>query len=344
MLAVHPPTKDIKPYIHRLTQGELFNIKDAQTAFEFLISGDATDAQIGAFLIGLAARGETIQEIIGAVQAMRGKQLPIDAPTDAVDCCGTGGDGANTFNISTAVSFIAAGCGVPVAKHGNRSASSKSGAADVLEALGINLTAPTTAHYKALRRHNICFLMAQKHHPAAKHVAPVRSQLGTRTIFNLLGPLLNPAGTKKQLIGVYDKKWMKPLAEVLKILGSETAWIVHGSDGLDEITTTGKTFVTELRKGKIQSFEIHPHEVDIGLYTLEDLKGGTPQENAQALKELLNGKRGAYRDIALLNSAAVLVVADKAQNLKEGFAMAAHSLDNGLALNALQKLIELTNK
>lgn len=337
------PAITMQSYLTRLSNGEIFNANDAKLAFDAIMSGECHNTQIAAFLMGLAVRGETIQEIQGAVMAMRERAVPIDAPEDAIDCCGTGGDGAHTYNISTAVSFVVAGCGVPVAKHGNRASSSKSGAADVLEALGVKLDADSTAHYKALRRYHTCFLMAQNFHPAAKYVAPVRKEMGVRTIFNLLGPLLNPAGTKRQLIGVYDQKRAEPMAQVLHNLGSEFAWLVHGADGLDEITTTDKTYVTELNNGKIESFEIHPHDVGIGIYTLDDIRGGTATENAEALSNLLNGKTGAYRDIVLLNAAAALIVAGKAEDLETGVEMARASIDEGKALAALNGLIALTN-
>jgi len=335
--------KTLTPFLKRLTAKERFNETDIGRAFELLVTEGTSPIQIAGFLTGLASRGETVNEITGAVKLMRSKSLMMDAPENTVDCCGTGGDNHGTLNISTAVSFVVAGCGVPVAKHGNYAASSKSGAADVLSALGVKVNVDGQINHKALWQNNICFLLATRHHPAVRFVAPVRKELGCRTIFNLLGPMLNPAGVKRQLVGVFDKKWMEPMAKSLKKLGSEHAMIVHGEDGLDEITTTGVTYVTELKDGKIESYDIHPHDVGIGLYTLDDIKGGTPEENAKELRELFEGKHGAYRDIVLFNSAALLMVSGKVKDLKEGMSLAEKSLDDGKALASLDNLIKITN-
>lgn len=331
----------ISPYLKRVFAGQNLTVSDSERVFEQVLSGKTTAAQTAGLLGALASRGETIDEILGAVNVMRQKSVPIDAPPEVIDCCGTGGDNANTFNISTAVAFVVAGCGVPVAKHGNRASSSKSGAADVLEALDVNLDAGSVAVRHALWTENICFLMAPRYNPAARFVAPVRKELGARTIFNLLGPLLNPAGAKRQLIGVYDQKWCVPLAKTLKRLGCVHAWIVHGKDGLDEITTTGQTSVTELKDGRIHSFDIHPHDIDIGVYAKNDLTGGTATENAKDLLALLDGKTGAYRDIVTLNSAAALIIAGQAQDLQQGADLARQSLDSGKAKHALDRLIEI---
>jgi len=336
-------SKSLQKYLKSISSGEVLNTDESQDAFNIIVSGQASPIQVSGFLMGLASRGETVGELIGAVKAMKEKSVLIDAPSNAIDCCGTGGDHSGSLNISTAVSFVVAGCGVAVAKHGNRSSSSKSGAADVLEALGVNLDASADIMSKVLFDHNICFMMATKHHPAAKYVAPIRAELGTRTTFNLLGPLLNPANTKRQLIGVFDKKWCRPFAETLREIGSEFAWIVHGSDGLDEITTTGTTYVTELSRGKIQSFEIHPKDVDIDVASLDDIKGDDAAFNANALRDLLTGKKNAYRDIVLLNAAASLLVSGRVNNLNDGIKLSRQSIDNKDALSKLKILIEITN-
>lgn len=334
----------LQPFLKQISSGQNLNVEQAEDAFSYIISGQATPVQISGFLMGLAARGETTQELTGAVKAMRAKAVTINAPDNAIDCCGTGGDCSGSLNISTAASFVVAGCGVPMAKHGNRSASSKSGAADVLEALGVNLGAAPEQMQTALKQHNICFMMATNFHPAAKYVAPIRTELGTRTTFNLLGPLLNPAGTKRQLIGVFDQKWCTPMAEVLKTLGSEFAWIVHGSDGLDEITTTGTTHITELNTdGSIRNFDIHPSDIGIKTSTLKDIQGGDAAYNAKRMTALLDGKHDAYRDIVLINSAAALIVAGHAPDLQSGLKMATSALDNGSAKTCLNGLIEVSN-
>ncbi|MGM0421683.1 MAG: anthranilate phosphoribosyltransferase [Pseudomonadota bacterium] len=334
-------TEPMTAFLKQVFSGQRLTSSDAERAFDLLLSGKASPVETAGFLGALASRGETVDEILGAVRIMRQKSVPVDAPDNVIDCCGTGGDSSGSFNISTAVAFVVAGCGVPVAKHGNRAASSKSGAADVLEALGLNLYAGPMAVRKALWNENICFLMAPQYNPAAKYVAPVRKELRARTIFNLLGPLLNPAGAKRQLIGVYDKKLCTPLAETLKQLGCVHAWIVHGKDGLDELTTTTSTAITELKDGKIRSFEVHPHDLDIGVYKKSDLLGGSATENAAAICALLDGKRGAYRDIVILNAAAALIVSGTVQNLSQGADMARQSLDTGKAKQALDRLVEI---
>ena len=308
-------------------------------AMTVIMDGEASEADMAAFLTRLAARGETVDEITGAARVMRVKATTIKAPYGAVDCCGTGGDKSGTYNISTAVALVAAACGVPVAKHGNRAATSKSGAADVLEALGANLDMPREALEESLRTIHFAFLMAPRHHQAMKHVAAVRKQIGTRTIFNLLGPLANPAGTKYQLLGVFDKKWLLPMAEALRKLGSRGAWVVHGSDGLDEITTTGSTHIAILSDGEIKTRELKPD--DFGLKTVkpENLWGGDADQNALALRALLEGQEGAYRDIVLANAAAVLCIHGKAKHLTTGVAKAAEAIDSGLAMQTLKDYI-----
>ncbi len=333
---------DLKPFISKAASGQSLSDIEAASAFEIIMSGDATPAQIASLLTALAVRGETVEEITGAARVMRAKALVVKAPVGAVDTCGTGGDAAGTFNISTAVALVVAACGVPVAKHGNRKASSKSGTADVLEALGVNLDVTPDVVERALKEAGIGFLFAQKHHSAMKHVAPVRAELGIRTIFNLLGPLSNPAGAKRQLLGVFSADWLEPMAETLKALGSERAWIVHGSDGLDELTVTGPSQVAELNDGSVSSFEVTPEEAGLGRYGPEDLKGGEPSDNAKALSDLLDGAPGAYRDIVLLNAAAALIVAGKVSDLEDGAATAAATIDNGKAMATLERFAAIT--
>ncbi len=334
---------DFKTYIGKIANGEELTESEAEGAFESLMTGSATPAQVGAFLLGLRVRGEAISEITGAARIMRAKALKVEAPPNAIDTCGTGGDGAGTFNISTAAALVAAACGVPVAKHGNRAMSSKSGTADVLSALGVSLDATPEMTARALREANIGFLFAQRHHSAMKYVAPVRQELGTRTIFNLLGPLSNPAGAKRQLLGVFDQKWIVPMVEALSRLGSERAWVVHGSDGLDEITTTGPTFVAELKGDQIRTFEIVPEDAGLKRAKLEDLKGGDVETNAAALKTLLHGRGGPYRDIVTLNAGAALVIADKAPDIKTGTEMALEAIMSGKAIKTLEALAAISH-
>jgi anthranilate phosphoribosyltransferase len=288
-------------------------------------------------------RGETVEEITGAVSAMRAKMLPVKAPPDAVDIVGTGGDGSGSVNVSTCAAFIVAACGVPVAKHGNRALSSKSGAADVLAALGVKIDLTPEQVSRCIKEAGIGFMFAPTHHPAMKNVGPTRVELATRTIFNLLGPLANPAGVKKQMIGVFSRQWVQPLAEVLKNLGAESIWVVHGSDGLDEITITGPTAVAALEGGKVRSFEITPEDAGLPRANGDALKGGDANANADALRGVLAGKPSAYRDVALLNAAAALIVAGKAKDLKDGVAQGKKALDSGAAAQRLQKLIQVSN-
>ncbi len=334
---------DLKPYLAKVAGGESLSEADAEAAFEVLMTGAATPAQMGGFLMALRVRGETVAEITGAARVMRARSTKVAAPANAIDTCGTGGDGAGTFNISTAVAMVIAACGVPVAKHGNRAMSSKSGTADVLAALGVNLDAPPELISKSLHDAGIGFLFAQKHHSAMKHVGPVRQELGQRTIFNLLGPLCNPAGAKRQLIGVFARKWIEPMAQTLGRLGSERAWVVHGSDGLDEITTTGSSFVAELNNGSVTTFEVSPEDAGLKRAKPEDLKGGDVETNAAALRTLLHGRGGPYRDIVCLNAAAALIVAGKAANLKDGAAMALDAIMSGRAKKTLEALVAISN-
>lgn len=336
-------TASLKPFIAKVATGASLSEAETKEAFEVIMTGGATPSQIGGFLMALRVRGETVAEIAGAAAVMRAKAHAVNAPAGAIDTCGTGGDGAGTWNISTAAALVAAGCGVPVAKHGNRAMSSKSGAADVLAALGVNLDADMSLVEKALTEANIGFLMAPRHHAAMRHVGPTRVELGTRTVFNLLGPLSNPAGAKRQLLGVFSAHWVEPLAHVLHRLGSEAAWIVHGSDGLDEITVTGPTSVAELKEGHVRTFEVTPEDAGLKRWPAADLKGGDAQVNAAALRGVLAGETGAYRDIVLLNAAAALVVAGKAGDLRAGADLAANSIASGAAQAALAGLAAITN-
>jgi anthranilate phosphoribosyltransferase len=308
-----------------------------------MMSGEATPSQMGGLLMALRVRGETVDEITGAVSAMRGKMLRVDAPADAVDVVGTGGDGSGSVNVSTCAAFIVAGAGVPVAKHGNRALSSRSGAADVLASLGVKIDLTPDQVGRCVAEAGIGFMFAPAHHPAMKNVGPTRVELATRTIFNLLGPLSNPAGVKRQMVGVFSRQWVQPLAQVLKNLGAESIWVVHGSDGLDEITLTGPTFVTALEGGTIRSFEVTPEDGGLPRANGDALKGGDAAANAVSLRGVLEGKPGAFRDVALLNAAAALVVAGRAKDLKEGVAIGTKSLDSGAAADRLLRLIAVSN-
>lgn len=333
----------LKPILNHVADGKSLNTAEAEEAFNIIMSGDATTAQIAGFLMALRVRGETVDEITAAVKTMRAKMLTIDAPSDAIDIVGTGGDASGTYNISTASAFVTAACGVPVAKHGNRALSSKSGMADVATALGINLNCDMELVKRSIWEAKIGFLVAPRHHAAMKYVMPARVEMGVRTIFNLLGPLSNPAGVKRQLTGAFSREWIVPMAKTLGNLGCDMTWVVHGSDGLDEITTTGPTYVAQLKDGAVTEFEISPEDAGLPLAKPEDLKGGTPEENAEALRSLLQGEASAYRDCVLFNSAAALLIAGKATDLKDGVAQAAAAIDEGKAMNTLEDLINITN-
>jgi anthranilate phosphoribosyltransferase len=334
---------DLKSHIAKVAAGKSLSRAEAESAFDVIMSGSATPAQIGGFLMALRVRGETVEEIAGAVATMRSKMVPVDAPLDAIDIVGTGGDGAHTYNISTASAFVVAGAGVPVAKHGNRAVSSKSGAADVLTALGVNVDIAPEAIGRAIREAGIGFMFAPMHHSAMKHVGPARVELGTRTIFNLLGPLSNPGGVKRQLIGVYSEEWVEPIAQVLAALGSESAWIVYGAGGVDEITTAGPTKVAALKNGRIETFTVDPGSVGLAISPVEAIRGGDAAYNAAALRALLEGEQGAYRDTVLMNAGAALIVAGRAATLAEGVALAAASIDEGRAYERLDRLVAITN-
>ena len=331
-----------KPLIAKVATGASLTRAEAKQAFDDMLSGEVTPSQMGGFLMGLRVRGETVEEITGAVSAMREKMMRVSAPRGTIDIVGTGGDGSGSYNVSTLASIITAACGLPVAKHGNRALSSKSGSADVLGALGvrIDLTADDVA--RCIAKAGIGFMFAPSHHPAMKNVGPTRVELGTRTIFNLLGPLSNPASVKRQMIGTFSKHWVEPMAQVLNNLGSESIWVVHGSDGLDEITTVGPTSVAELKGGKIRTFEVTPEDAGLPRAKAEALKGGDADTNAKALLDVLKGRPSAFRDVAILNAAAALIVAGKANDLKDGAALAAKSIDSGEAEGRLDRLIAVS--
>ncbi|MBE1711884.1 MULTISPECIES: anthranilate phosphoribosyltransferase [Mesorhizobium] len=332
----------LKTHIAKVAAGTALSFEEAREAFDIIMSGDATPGQIGGFLMALRVRGETVSEISGAVATMRAKMLRVEAPAGAIDIVGTGGDNSHSVNISTGSAFVIAAAGVPVAKHGNRGLSSLTGAADVLIALGVKIDIPPDAIGRCIHEAGVGFMFAPAHHPAMKHVGPTRVELGTRTIFNLLGPLSNPAGVVRQMVGVFLPEWILPVAETLKALGTEHAWVVHG-DGYDEITTTGETQVAELIGGEIRSFTLTPEEVGLKRHTKDELRGGDAAYNAKALRDMLDGAAGAYRDTVLMNAGAGLVIAGKATTLGDGIALAAQAIDSGRALQVLDRLVEISN-
>ena len=332
-----------KPIIAKVATGSPLTREEAEKAFDQILSGEATLAQMGAFLMALRVRGETVEEISGAVAAMRAKMLRVKAPADALDIVGTGGDNSGSWNVSTLAAILAAATGLKIAKHGNRAASSKSGAADVLTALGVKVGIEPAGIERCIDEAGVGFMFAPAHHSSMRHVAPVRVELGTRTIFNLLGPLSNPAGVKKQVIGVFSESWMMPVAETLKNLGSTDVWVVHGSDGLDEITTTGETKVIALKHGALSTFSVKPEDAGLTRAKPEDLKGGDGEYNAKALMAVLKGERSAYRDIAVLNAAAALIVADRAQTLEEAARIVEAAIDDGRAKQVLDNLVKASN-
>jgi anthranilate phosphoribosyltransferase len=334
---------DLKSLIGKVATGATLTRHEAASAFDSMMSGEATPSQMGGLLMALRVRGETVEEITGAVSTMRAKMLRVQAPANAVDVVGTGGDGSGSVNVSTCAAFIVAGCGVPVAKHGNRALSSRSGAADVLSALGVRIDLTPDHVSRCIHETGIGFMFAPSHHPAMKNVGPTRVELATRTIFNLLGPLSNPAGVKRQMVGVFSRQWVQPLAQVLKNLGAESIWVVHGSDGLDEITLTGPSFVAALENGAIRTFEVTPEDGGLARANGDALKGGDGAANAIALQNVLDGKPGAFRDVALLNAAAALIVSGKAKDLKEGVALGTKSLDSGAAAARLKHLVAVSN-
>ncbi len=333
----------LKPLIAAAVDRPLSRI-EAEEAFEILFNGDATPSQIGGLLMTLRTRGETVGEYAAAAAVMRAKCRAVKAPEDAIDIVGTGGDGKGTLNISTATAFVVAGAGVPVAKHGNRNLSSKSGAADALGQLGVEVMVGPEVVERALAEAGIGFMMAPMHHPAIAHVMPTRAELGTRTIFNILGPLTNPAGVKRQLTGAFSREMIRPMAETLAALGSDAAWLVHGSDGTDELTITGKSWVSELKDGEVTDREVHPEDAGLGVHPFEAILGGTPEDNGKAFRALLDGAPSAYRDAVLLNAAAALVIAGKANDLTSGREMAAESIDSGAARARVEALARVTQE
>lgn len=334
---------ELKPLIAKAASGTPLSRAEAEDAFGLLMAGEATPAQIGGLLMALRVRGETVDEIAGAVSIMRARMLRVDAPADAIDVVGTGGDASGTYNISTASAFVVAGAGVPVAKHGNRALSSKSGAADVLGALGVRIDLTPADVARCIRDAGIGFMFAPAHHAAMKHVGPARVELGTRTIFNLLGPLSNPAGVRRQLLGVFSPEWVRPLAEVLRDLGTERAWVVHGAGGVDEISTAGPTEVAALEHGEIRTFSVSPEDAGIATHPLSALRGGDGATNAAALRAVLDGEPGAYRDCVLLNAGATLVVAGRADTLAEGAELARQVIADGRARAALDRLVAVSS-
>ena len=337
------PSQELRALIQKVSGGATLTEEEIRTALDQMTAGAATPAQMGAFLMALRVRGETVEEITGAAQMLRSRMNRVEVPPDAIDIVGTGGDSHGTYNVSTCAALIAAGAGVRVAKHGNRRVSSKSGASDVLAELGVKLEVPFDTIARCVAQAGIGFLWAPQHHPAMKHWAPIRGELGIRTIFNLLGPISNPGGVKRQVVGVFSWHWVEPIAHVLNNLGARHVWVVHGHDGLDELTTTGATDVAELKDGKIEVFEVTPADAGLLPAKLSDLRGGDEKENAAAIRDVLAGKHTPLRDIAVLNAAAALIVADKAANLMDGAALAAHAIESGAARAALEKLVAISN-
>jgi len=335
---------DIKSALHRISARQNLTGEEMRSVMNIIMSGEATPSQIGAFLMGMRVKGETVGEIAAAVSILREKMIPVEAPAEAIDIVGTGGDGVGTLNISTATAIVVAAAGVPVAKHGNRALSSRSGAAEALQALGVRIDLGPEAVARCIREANIGFMFAPAHHPALKHVGPSRTELGVRTMFNLLGPQANPARVRRYVLGVYAKEWVEPVAAALLANRVTDAWVVHGSDGLDEITTTGPTFVASIKGGDLRSFEITPEDAGLPRAALEDLIGSDPQHNALALAALLDGVTNPYRDVVLLNAAAAFIVADKAADLKAGVKLAESALDSGAAKATLARLVAISNE
>jgi anthranilate phosphoribosyltransferase len=337
------PSHELRQLIQKVAGGAALTEEESRSALEQMTDGAATPAQMGAFLMALRVRGETVEEITGAVQMMRARMQRVRVPAGAVDIVGTGGDGHGTYNISTCAALVAAGAGLKIAKHGNRRASSMSGASDVLTHLGVKLEVPFETITRCVEEAGVGFMWAPMHHPALKHWAPVRTELGFRTIFNLLGPIANPAGVKRQVVGVFSWHWVEPIAHVLNNLGAEHVWVVHGHDGLDELTTTGATDVAEVKNGEVTVFEVTPADAGLAPAKLSDLKGGDEKYNATAIRDVLAGKKTPLRDIALLSAAAAMIVGGKAGSLVEGVAMGVHSIESGGAQRALDCLIAISN-
>ncbi|MEM8688263.1 MAG: anthranilate phosphoribosyltransferase [Pseudomonadota bacterium] len=334
---------ELKPLIAKVAAGEALSVEEAQEAFDVMMSGEATPSQIGGFLMALRVRGETVDEITGAVASMRAKMTPVHAPEGAIDIVGTGGDGSKTYNISTCSALVAAGGGLKIAKHGNRALSSKSGAADALMALGVNIEITPEKIAECVEKAGVGFMFAPAHHAAMRFVGPTRVELGTRTIFNMLGPLSNPASTTRQVIGVFSKEWIEPLAQVMKNLGADAVWVTHGEGGLDEITSTGTTWVAELKNGEVSSFEITPEDAGLPRGKLADLAGGEADFNAAAIRDLLSGTKSTYRDTVVLTVASAFMIAGQAGDLKDGAQQAEEAIDSGRAAAVLDKLVEVSN-
>jgi anthranilate phosphoribosyltransferase len=334
---------DIKQALNKIASRRDLTGEEMRSVMRFIMSGEATPSQIGAFLMGMRLKGETAGEIAAAVSILREKMIPVAAPENAIDIVGTGGDGVGTLNISTAASILVAAMGVPVAKHGNRALSSKSGSSQALEALGVKLDLTPEEIGRTIEQAGIGFMFAPSHHPAMKYVGPARAEMGVRTMFNLLGPQSNPAGVQRYLLGVFAEEWVEPVAQALQANRAVKAWVVHGSDGLDELTVTGPSFVAQISGGDLRSFEVTPEQAGLKQYELKDILGGTPEENAQAIHDLFDGAPGAYRDIVLLNAAAALIVADKVDNLRDGAQAAAAAIDSGKAKATLARLVAVSN-
>ncbi|MFK4809098.1 anthranilate phosphoribosyltransferase [Devosia sp. ZW T5_3] len=334
---------DIKAALNKIADRRDLTGEEMRAVMRTIMAGEATPSQIGAFLMGMRIKGESVGEIAAAVSILREQMVPVEAPEDAVDIVGTGGDGGGTLNISTASAIVVASIGVPVAKHGNRALSSKSGASQVLEALGVKLDLTPAEISRCIVKAGIGFMFAPSHHPAMRHVGPSRAEMGVRTMFNLLGPQSNPAGVRRYMLGVYAEEWVEPVAAALLANRAIKAWVVHGSDGLDEITVTGPSFVAQIANGDLRSFEVTPEQAGLKRHDAKDLLGGDPSYNAAAMHALFDGAPGAYRDIVLLNTAATLIVADKAADLREGAAMAAEAIDSGKAKQTLARLVAVSN-
>lgn len=334
---------ELKPLIAKVADGKPLSREEARSAFTIMMSGDATPSQIAGLLMALRVRGETVDEITGAVETMRARMTRVDAPVGAIDIVGTGGDATGSYNISTCAAFVAAGAGQPVAKHGNRALSSKSGAADVLMALGVNIELSPERIAETIKTVGLGFMFAPAHHSSMKYVGPTRVELGTRTIFNLLGPLSNPAGVTRQVTGVFSRAWVEPLAKVLKNLGSEGAWVYHGEGGIDEITPTGATWISELRDGKIAAVEVTPESVGLKRSQFDELRGGDAAANAKALRSVLEGKASAFRDATVMTAGAALLVAGRAATFEQGVRLAEEAIDDGRALAKLNNLVKVTN-
>ena len=334
---------EIRQALHKIADGKDLTGEEMRGVMRIIMAGEATASQIGAFLMGMRIKGETVGEIAAAVSILREQMVPVVAPEGAIDIVGTGGDGLGSLNISTATALVVAGAGVPVAKHGNKALSSRSGASQVLEALGVKLDLTPDQIGKTIAQAGIGFMFAPSHHPAMRHVGPARAEMGVRTLFNLLGPQSNPAGVRRYLLGVYSQQWVEPVAAALLANRAIKAWVVHSSEGLDELSTSGTNFVAQIAHGDLRSFELHPEKLGLALTDPKDLLGGEPSENAAAMVALFDGAPGAYRDTVLLNAGAGLLVADKVETIEDGIALARQTVDSGKARDALARLVAISN-